>query len=229
MFLPQPVRVSCIFCAEFFTGHSCRPLETRVGLLYLPPPLMYWVPLYMLNSSKFPEDSTVHSQYSPYTLQGTASTPPQMSLVTPELLFISWMTYLGEHHQISWKVTNLGKSLECSHSSQNSTSPCRNHNTQWDPQWTDQALQTGRNLHNLLSTKSDGQHPTLGTNCCTGVVYDNLSVVFMHWTFSINNKVGLVSFANIYWRHQSVLICRRWSYSLISTWNWVLCIRKITP
>ena len=34
--------------------------------------------------------------------------------------------------------------------------------------------------------------------CCTGVVYDNISVVFMHWAFSINNKVGLVSFANIY-------------------------------
>ena len=40
---------------------------------------------------------------------------------------------------------------------------------------------------------------------------------------------GLVSLANIYWRHQSVLICRRWLYSLIWTWNWVLCIRKITP
>ena len=34
--------------------------------------------------------------------------------------------------------------------------------------------------------------------CHTGVVYDNISVVFMHCTFSINNKVGLVSFANIY-------------------------------
>ena len=34
--------------------------------------------------------------------------------------------------------------------------------------------------------------------CRTGVVYDNLSVMFMHWAFSINNKVGLISFANIY-------------------------------
>ena len=34
--------------------------------------------------------------------------------------------------------------------------------------------------------------------CCTGVVYDNVCVVFMHWAFSINNKVSLVSFANIY-------------------------------
>ena len=33
--------------------------------------------------------------------------------------------------------------------------------------------------------------------CHTGVVYDNLSIVFVHWAFSINNKVGLVSFANI--------------------------------
>ena len=38
------------------------------------------------------------------------------------------------------------------------------------------------------------------TMCHTGVVYDNVSVVFMHWAFSINNKVGLVSFANIYWK-----------------------------
>ena len=55
----------------------------------------------MLNSSKFPEDSAVHSQYSPYTVQGTASALPQMLLVTPELLFVSWVTYSGEHHQIS--------------------------------------------------------------------------------------------------------------------------------
>ena len=44
--------------------------------------------------------------------------------------------------------------------------------------------------------------------CCTGVVYDNISVVFMVWALSINNKVGLVLFANIYLRHQSVVICR---------------------
>ena len=134
MFLPQLVRVSCIFCAEFFTGLSHRPLETRVGLLYLPPPLTYRVPLYMLNSSKFPEDSTVHSQYSPYTLQDTAGTPPQMLLVTPEPLFVTWVTYSGEHHQISRRITNSGKSVKCSHSSQNSTSPCRNPITQWDLQ-----------------------------------------------------------------------------------------------
>ena len=42
MFLPQLVRVFCIFCAGFFTGPSCRPLETRDGLLYLSSsPLMY--------------------------------------------------------------------------------------------------------------------------------------------------------------------------------------------
>ena len=51
--------------------------------------------------------------------------------------------------------------------------------------------------------------------CCTGVVYDNISVMFMLWALSINNKVGLVLFANIYLRHQSVVICRRWLYSVI--------------
>ena len=66
----------------------------------------------MLNSSKFPEDSTVHYQNSPFTLQDTAATPPQMLLVTPELLYVPWVTYLGEHHQISQKITNSGKSLE---------------------------------------------------------------------------------------------------------------------
>ena len=38
----------------------------------------------------------------------------------------------------------------------------------------------------------------IGHICCTGVVYDNVSVVFMLWVFSINNKVNLVAFANIY-------------------------------
>ena len=112
MFLPQMVRVSCIFCVEIFLGLSYRPLETRIGLLYLPPPLMYGVPQYMLNSSKFPKDSTVHYQNSPFTLQGTATTPPQMLLVTPEPLYVPQVTYLGEHHQISRKITNLGKSPE---------------------------------------------------------------------------------------------------------------------
>ena len=51
--------------------------------------------------------------------------------------------------------------------------------------------------------------------CHTGVVYDNISVMFVLWVLSINNKVGLVLLANIYLRHQSVVICRRWLYSLI--------------
>ena len=66
----------------------------------------------MLNSSKFPEDSTVHSQDSPYTLQGIAGTPPQMSLITPELLLLPWVTHSGEYCQISLKITNSGKSLK---------------------------------------------------------------------------------------------------------------------
>ena len=51
--------------------------------------------------------------------------------------------------------------------------------------------------------------------CHTGVVYDNISIVFMLWALSINNKVGLVLFANVYLRYQSVVICRRWLYSLL--------------
>ena len=50
--------------------------------------------------------------------------------------------------------------------------------------------------------------------CHTGVVYDNISIVFVLWASSINNKVGLVLFANVYLRYQSVVICRRWLYSL---------------
>ena len=34
--------------------------------------------------------------------------------------------------------------------------------------------------------------------CHTGMVYDNVSVVFMHWAFFISNKFGLVSSTNIY-------------------------------
>ena len=42
MFLPQLVRVFCIFYAGFFTGPSYRPRETRGGCyVLLPPPLTY--------------------------------------------------------------------------------------------------------------------------------------------------------------------------------------------
>ena len=43
--------------------------------------------------------------------------------------------------------------------------------------------------------------------CHTGVVYNNISIMFMLWASSINNKVGLVQFANVYLRYQSVMIC----------------------
>ena len=62
----------------------------------------------MLNGSKFPEYSTVHSQNSLSALQGTDVTPPLMLLVTPEFLVMPWVIYLGKHHQISCKITNLG-------------------------------------------------------------------------------------------------------------------------
>ena len=38
VFLPQLVKVSCIFCVEFFTGPSYRPSDIRDGLLYLSSP-----------------------------------------------------------------------------------------------------------------------------------------------------------------------------------------------
>ena len=62
VFLPQLVKVSCILCAEFFTGPSYRPSEIRDGLLYLSSPS-----LNILSASvcakpyQFPEYSAVHS------------------------------------------------------------------------------------------------------------------------------------------------------------------------
>ena len=37
--------------------------------------------------------------------------------------------------------------------------------------------------------------------CHTGVVYNNISKMFMLWASSINNKVGLVQFANVYLKY----------------------------
>ena len=51
----------------------------------------------MVNHSKFLEYSAVHSQNGLSALQGTAVTPPQMSLVTPEFLVTPWVIYLGKH------------------------------------------------------------------------------------------------------------------------------------
>ena len=51
----------------------------------------------------------------------------------------------------------------------------------------------------LLSSAHIGQHPTLGANCHTGVVFDNVSIIFVLWALSINNKVGFVQFASLYW------------------------------
>ena len=189
----------------------------------------------MLNSSKFPEDSAIHYQNSPWTLQGTAFTPPQMLLLTFELLHIPWVTYLGEHCQIGWKSTNSGKSLEwVTHDKtlhHHVEIPLPSGICSELIRHSNRKISSRRDVRTQspYSTKSDGQCPTLGTNCCTGVVYDNLSVMFMLWAFSINNKVGYISFVSIYWWHQSFLICRRWSYSLIWTWNLVLCIRITTP
>ena len=41
VFLPQLVKVFCIFCMEFFTGLSYRPLETRDRVSYPSSPSLY--------------------------------------------------------------------------------------------------------------------------------------------------------------------------------------------
>ena len=62
VFLPQLVKVSCIFCTKFFTGLSYRPPETRDGVLYpSSPSLNVQSASVHANQSKFLEYSTVHS------------------------------------------------------------------------------------------------------------------------------------------------------------------------
>ena len=119
-----------------------------------------------------------------------------MLLVTPEPLHAPWVTYLGEHCQIGQKSTNLGKSLElvtCHktlHHHVEIPLPTGIHSELIRHSNRKISSKRDANPQSPHNTKSDGQCPTLGTNCHTGVVYDNLSVMFMHWTFSINNKVG---------------------------------------
>ena len=118
-----------------------------------------------------------------------------MPLVTPEPHHVPWVTYLGEHCQISQKSTNLGKSLELV--THHKTLHCHVEIPLPTGICSELIMHLNReisskrypNLQSLNSTKPDGQCPTLGANCCTGVVYDNLSVMFVHWAFSINNKV----------------------------------------
>ena len=156
------------------------------------------MPLYKLNSSKFPEDSAVHSQDSPYTLQGIAGTPPQMLLITPELLLLPGVTYSGEYCQISQKIINSGKSLEQSHS------PQTIHHYIEIPQPSGIHSELMRHFKqgeiftiSLAYNKMDNA-PHWVPTVAEGWFMDNLSIVFVHWAFSINNKVGLVSSANVY-------------------------------
>ena len=119
-----------------------------------------------------------------------------MSLVTSDLLHIPWVTYLGEYHQIGQKSTNSGKSLKLVthhktlHHHVEIPSPTGIHSELI--RHSNRKISSRRDVNSPspYSTKSDGQCPTLGANCYTGVVYDNLSVMFVHWAFSINNKVG---------------------------------------
>ena len=119
-----------------------------------------------------------------------------MSLIMPELLHIPQVTYLGEHHQIGQKSTNSGKSLELVthhktlHHHVEIPSPIGIHSELIRHSNRKTSLRRDVNSQSPYSTKSDGQCPTLSANCCTEVVYDNLSVMFMHWAVSINNKVG---------------------------------------
>ena len=152
----------------------------------------------MLNSSKFPEDScmfTIKIVHVLFRLQPSHLHKCHLSHLN--WLHIPQVTYLVEHWKIGQKSTNSGKSLEpVTHCHK----PLHHHVEIPLPTGICSELirhsirkissRSDVNSQSPYSIKSNGQGPTLGTNCHTGVVYDNLSVMFMHTTFSINNKVG---------------------------------------
>ena len=57
--------------------------------------------------------------------------------------------------------------------------------------------------------------PTLGANCCTGVVFGQSSLLFVLWAFifkwhcQLSTQLSVSLLSNL-----AILICRRWSYSL---------------
>ena len=119
-----------------------------------------------------------------------------MLLVTPEPQQVPRVTYSGEHYQIGQKSSNSGKSLELVthhetlHYHVDIPLPTGIHSELIRHSNRKISSKRDANPQSPYNTKSDGQCPTLGANCHTGVVYDNLSVMFMHWAFSIYNKIG---------------------------------------
>ena len=119
-----------------------------------------------------------------------------MLLGTPEPQHMPWVTYLCEHCQIGRKSTNSGKSLnlvthhETLHHHVEIPLPTGIHSELIRHSNRKTSSKRYANSQPPYSLNSGGQCPTLDANCHTGVVYDNLSVMFMHWAFSINNKIG---------------------------------------
>ena len=120
-----------------------------------------------------------------------------MSLVTPKLLITLWVTYLGELAK-SVKKSLTQEASETWSLIKHSTVLCRNPSPSGICSELIRHFKQSRVFLIFTPQSPNGQHPTLGTNCCTGVVYHNVSVLFMHWALSINNKGSLVSLANIY-------------------------------
>ena len=86
MFPLQLVRVSRVFCMEFFIGLFCTSTGVKVGLLYLPPTLnILSGSVHANNAANSQKNPLFHFQNNPLTRQDTAITPPQMLHVTPEL------------------------------------------------------------------------------------------------------------------------------------------------
>ena len=119
-----------------------------------------------------------------------------MSLVTPEPQHLPWVTNSDKHCQIGQKSTTSGKSLDLV-----THHKTLHHHVEIPlPTGIDSELirhsnrktssKRNANPQSPYNMNPDGQCPTLGANCHTGVVQDNLSVMFVHWAFSINNRIG---------------------------------------
>ena len=119
--------VNCIFCMEFFSGLS-RSLGTKTGILLPTATLDVQSASACVNSSKFPEESTVQHQ-TMFTLQDTADAPPQMPLDNPEFTF-NTSSLLEKVSQNRLNMHILEKSLKMV---THHPTPCGCPNIQWDP------------------------------------------------------------------------------------------------
>ena len=99
-----------------------------------------------------------------------------MSPVTPEPQHVPWVTNLGECCQIGQKSTNLGKSLnlvthhKTLHHHVEIPLPTGIHSELIGHSNRKTSSKRDANPQSPYNMNPDGQHPTLGTNCHTGVV-----------------------------------------------------------